>query len=173
MPGTRQLFLLRHAKSSWNDPGLPDEERSLAPRGRAAAKLLREHVRAEGIRPEQVLVSPAKRTRETLERVAPGGEVIVEPELYNATAAGLLERLRRVPDGVGSVMLIGHNPSTQALVLQLADASSSDPAALEGAANKFPTGALATLEVNCAWAELRPGCAVLTALVRPRDLGEH
>jgi phosphohistidine phosphatase len=173
VPATRQLFLLRHAKSSWSEPGLDDQERTLAPRGRAAAKLLAEHVRANGIRPEQVLVSPAKRTRETLERVAPGGEVIVEPELYNATGTDLLERLQRVPDDIGSVMLIGHNPSTQTLVLQLADPRSSDPRWLESAANKFPTGGLATLEVQGPWSELRPGSAVLTALVRPKDLGEH
>jgi phosphohistidine phosphatase len=120
-----------------------------------------------------VLVSPAERTRETLERVKPGGEVIIEPELYSATVTGLLERLRRVPESVGSVMLIGHNPAMQALVLELADASSSDRALLESAANKFPTGSLATLELHCPWAELRPGCGVLAAMVRPKDLGEH
>jgi phosphohistidine phosphatase len=173
MPDTRQLFLLRHAKSSWNEPGLEDHERPLAPRGRAAAKLLADHVRINGIRPDQVLVSSSKRTRETLEGVAPGGEVIIEPELYGATASGLLQRLRRVPDGTGSVMLIGHNPATQALALELADPSSSDPALLESAARKFATGALATLELGCPWSELSPGCAALTGLVRPKDLAEH
>ncbi len=173
MPEARQLFVLRHAKSSWSDPGLDDEERPLAPRGRQAVKLLAEHVRANGIRPEQVLVSPAKRTRETLEGVAPGGEVIVEPDLYSATAASLLERLKRVPEAVGSVMLIGHNPAMQALVLALADKRSSDPSHLESAAQKFPTGALATFELHAPWAELRPGGAVLTQLVRPKDLREH
>jgi phosphohistidine phosphatase len=173
MPPARQLFLLRHAKSSWSEPGLDDQERSLAPRGRAAARLLAEHVRTNGIRPEQVLVSPAKRTRETLEGVAPGGEVIIEPEVYNASARDLLERLRRVPDDIGSVMLIGHNPGTQTLVLQLADLRSSDQQQLESASSKFPTGALATLELQCPWSELRAGCGILTALVRPQDLGEH
>ena len=173
MPGARQLYVLRHAKSSWSDPGLDDQERPLAPRGQQAVKLLAEYVRTNGIRPEQVLVSPAKRTRETLEGVAPGGEVIIEPELYSATAASLLERLRRLPDDVGSVMLIGHNPAVQALVLGLADKGSSDPSRLESAAEKFPTGALATLELDAPWAELRPGGAALTELVRPRDLREH
>jgi phosphohistidine phosphatase len=173
MPATRQLFLLRHAKSSWNEPCLEDHERPLAPRGRAAAKLLAAHVHSNGIQPEQVLVSSSKRTRETLEGVAPGGEVIIEPELYSATANGLLERVRQVPDRTGSVMLIGHNPATQALVLELADASSSDPEVLQSVARKFPTGALATLELQCPWSELRPGCAALTALVRPKDLSEH
>jgi phosphohistidine phosphatase len=172
MPATRHLFLLRHAKSSWNEPGLEDHERPLAPRGRSAVKLLAEHVRSKGIQPEQVLVSSSRRTRETLDGVGPGGEVLIEPELYGATANGLLDRLRRVPDDTGSVMLIGHNPATQALVLELADASSSDPALLESAALKFPTGALATLELRCPWSELHPRCAALTALVRPKDLSE-
>jgi phosphohistidine phosphatase len=173
VPRARQLFVLRHAKSSWSDPGLDDRERPLAPRGRQAVELLAEHVRANGVRPEQVLVSPAKRTRETLEGVAPGGEVIVEPKLYGATAGSLLERLRSVPDDVSSVMVIGHNPAMQALVVELADRSASDPARLESAAQKFPTGALATFELHAPWAELQPGGAVLTELVRPKDLREH
>lgn len=173
MPGSRRLFVLRHAKSSWSDPDLDDKDRPLAPRGRQAAELLAEHVRANGIRPGQVLVSPAKRTLETLEGVAPPGEVIVEPELYGASTKDLLERLRSVPDEIGSVMVIGHNPAMQALVLELADPGSSDPARLQSAAQKFPTGALATFELDGPWAGLGPGTAVLVALVRPKDLGEH
>ena len=173
MPGARQLFVLRHAKSSWGDPGLEDSERPLAPRGWQAVKLLGEHVRATGIRPQQVLVSPARRTLETLEGVAPGGEVLVEPELYGATAPTLLERLRSVPEDVHSVMLIGHNPAMQALVVELADKRSSDAARLESAARKFPTGALATFELEAPWDDVRPGGAVLKDLVRPKDLGGH
>lgn len=173
VPRARQLFVLRHAKSSWSDPGLDDRDRPLAPRGRKAVKLLADHIRANEIRPEQVLVSPAKRTLQTLEGVAPDGEVIVEPELYGATATDLLERLRRVPEEIGSVMLIGHNPAMQALVLELADVDSSDQARLRGAAQKFSTGALATFELDAPWSELGPGGAVLTGLVRPKDLGEH
>jgi phosphohistidine phosphatase len=173
MPGPRRLFILRHAKSSWSDAGLEDRERPLAPRGRQAVKLLGQHVRSSGIRPEQVLVSPARRTRETLDGVAPPGEVIVEPELYGATVPSLLERLRQVPDKIGSVMLIGHNPEMQALVLELADRSSSDPGLLERAEQKFPPGALATLELEAPWPDLRPGGATLTGLVRPKDLPEH
>jgi phosphohistidine phosphatase len=173
VPGARQLYVLRHAKSSWSDPGLDDRERPLAPRGKQAVKLLAEHLRANVIRPQLVLVSPAKRTRETLEGIAPGGEVMVEPELYGATAASLVRRLRRVPEGIRSAMLIGHNPAMQALVLELADKGSSDPARLKSAAQKFPTGALATFELEAPWAELRPGAAVLRELVRPKDLRQH
>jgi phosphohistidine phosphatase len=173
VPEARQLFVLRHAKSSWGDPGLDDCERPLAPRGRQAVKLLREHIRTNGIRPQQVLVSPAKRTLETLEGVAPGGEVLIEPELYRASAGSLLERLRTVPEDIRSVMLIGHNPAMQALVVELADKHSSDSAQLESAARKFPPGALATFELQASWAEIRPRGAILKDLVRPKDLGEH
>ncbi len=175
----KQLFVLRHAKSSWNDPGLEDDERPLAPRGLRAAKLLGEHMRATGIRPAQVLCSPARRTRETLDGVSPGGETLIEPELYAASCGAVIERLRRVPEATASVMVVGHNPAMQVLVLRLAGAGGrewatnpnrtvdSDVAEVQ---RKFPTGALATLTFDCAWSELAPGCASLVAYVRPKAL---
>jgi phosphohistidine phosphatase len=168
----KQLFVLRHAKSSWDNPGLDDHERPLAPRGRRAAELLAGHLRENGISPALVLCSSARRTRETLEGVAPGGEVSIEDELYGATTSALVERLQRVPDDVGSVMLIGHNPALQMLVLRLA--GSTRAAAADGylaeVERKFPTGALATLEFDAPWSELAPGSARLTAYVVPKSL---
>ena len=73
MQTEKQLFVLRHAKSSWDDPGLEDHERPLAPRGIRAVELLAEYLRANRIEPDQVLCSSARRTRETLEGVCPGG----------------------------------------------------------------------------------------------------
>jgi len=163
---TRQLFILRHAKSSWENPGLDDHERPLAPRGQLAAQVLRQHLHRRGISPALVLCSSARRTRETLAGVEPGGEQRIEPELYGAGAGALLERLRRVPEDVGSVMLIGHNPAVQVLVLRLAAGGE----ALEEVRRKFPTGGLATLELDCAWSELAPGRAWLTEFVRPKQL---
>ncbi|MBV9338789.1 MAG: histidine phosphatase family protein, partial [Solirubrobacterales bacterium] len=75
MAGSRQLYVLRHAKSSWDDPMLDDHDRPLAPRGRKAAKLIGEHIQKAGIEPDQVLCSSSRRTRETLDAVAPGGEI--------------------------------------------------------------------------------------------------
>jgi phosphohistidine phosphatase len=168
----KRLFVLRHAKSSWDDPGLDDRERPLAPRGRRAAKLLAEHLRGSGIRPVQVLCSPARRTLETLEGVDPGGEALVEPELYSATASEIIKRLARVPEEVDSVMVIGHNPALQTLVLRLAggNGSVSDGSDLAHVQRKFPTGALATLTFQCGWSELSPGSAQLVAYVRPKSL---
>jgi phosphohistidine phosphatase len=167
-----QLFVLRHAKSSWDDPGLDDHERPLAPRGRRATKLLAEHMRSSGIEPVQVLCSPARRTRETLEGVSPGGEALIEPALYAASGAEVLDRLRRVPEEIRSVMVIGHNPAMQMLVLRLAGGNGwvQDGSDLAEVQRKFPTGALATLSFDCAWTDLGPGLADLTAYVRPKAL---
>ena len=96
---------------------------TLAGRGRRAAKALARHVREERIEPELVLCSTARRARETLERIEPAlgvADVRFEPALYGASAGALLERLHDVPDDVGSVMLIGHNPGLQELALELA-----------------------------------------------------
>ena len=171
MPATRQLFVLRHAKSSWDNPGLDDRERPLAPRGQRACEVMAEHLRVTAIEPELVLCSSARRTRETLAGVAPAGQHVIESELYSASAGDLVERLRRVPDDVASVMLIGHNTAVQMLVLRLArreaDAA-DDRAAVE---RKFPTAALATLTFDCGWSELGPGSGRLKAFMTPKELG--
>jgi phosphohistidine phosphatase len=166
----KRLYLLRHAKSSWKDTSLSDRDRPLAARGRRAAKAIARHLREQGIEPELVLCSTARRARETLDRIEPalGTPIIrIEDDLYAASADALLERLRSVPDTVGSVMLIGHNPGLQELGLTLARRSDTVPE-LEA---KYPTAALATLTVAAeSWRELDRGTAELVALVRPRDL---
>ena len=172
MPSSKRLFILRHAKSSWDDPGLADHERPLAPRGRRAVEAIAAHVNAAGIAPDLVLCSSARRTRETLEGVAVGGEHVIEPELYDANCQEVLERLHRVPEEVGSVMVVGHNPTLQALVLRLAGGDgASDGSGLAEVRRKFPTGALATLTFDGAWTELSPRSARLAAFVRPKSLG--
>jgi phosphohistidine phosphatase len=166
----RTLYLLRHAKSSWDDAALADRDRPLAPRGQKAAKLMAEHLRRDGIAPGLVLCSVARRTRETLEAIEPalgGPEIEVERDLYGASAGELLERLQAVPDGVESVMLIGHNPSIQTLALNLAGRGDD----LDAIGLKYPTGALATLTFEGSWQELDRGGAELAGFVRPRDLG--
>jgi phosphohistidine phosphatase len=168
MSPPRRLYVLRHAKSSWEDPALNDHQRPLAPRGRRAVKLLAAHLAAEAIRPELVLCSDARRTIETLEGVLPGVEASIEPELYGATHDELVQRLRRVQDGVRSVMLVGHNPAVQMLVVRLA--GDHDARSLDDIRRKFPTGALATLELACDWGDLTAGCARLAGYVRPKSL---
>lgn len=165
------LYLLRHAKSSWSDPTLPDEQRPLAPRGRRDAKRVAKHLAQLGIEPELVLCSSALRTRETLELVRPAlgatTSVVLEAELYAAGADQLVERLHAVPDGVASVLLIGHNPGLQDLALRLASAG----AELTRLEAKFPTAALATLALpKATWRELSQADAALAAFVVPKQL---
>ncbi len=166
----KTLFLLRHAKSSWDDPGLADHDRPLAPRGRRAAKKLGEHIRREGLAPQLVLCSSARRARETLDGIAPAlgdePEVRIEPALYGATPGDLIDRIHEVPEDFESTMLIGHNPAIQELALTLASAGPE----LDAIARKYPTGALATLSFEGTWPELAPGAAELVAFVRPKSL---
>ena len=167
MSASRLLFLLRHAKSSWDDPSLADHDRPLAPRGRRAAALMADHLRRQRIAVSLVLCSSARRAQETLELVKPTGEVSIEDALYAASAAQLLERLHHLPADPEAVMLIGHNPAIQELARSLVRTRAT---ALEG---KFPTGALATLVVRSRWNSLAAGSATLLAFVRPRDLQRH
>jgi len=175
MSGDRQLFVVRHAKSSWDDPMLDDHERPLAPRGLKAVRVLADYIRDSGIQPAQVLCSSSRRTRETLDGIKPGGEALIEDQLYGATCGSLIERLRQVPQNAPSVMVIGHNPAMQMLVLKLVGAHLSGVTTPMGAdlaevQRKFPTGALATLTFSCGWGELGAGCATLVAYVRPKAL---
>jgi phosphohistidine phosphatase len=165
MGEAKRLLLLRHAKSSWDDSALADHDRPLTARGRRAAKLIGAHLRRERIRVSLVLCSSARRARETLDLVAAPGEAQIERELYGASADELLERLRRVPEEVDAVMLIGHNPAIQDLAVRLVGGGS------ELGERKFPTGALATLTFTGPWRALQPKRAELAAFVRPRDLG--
>jgi len=166
----KRLHLLRHAKSSWDDPALADRDRPLAPRGRKAAKRMARHLEEAGVRPDLVLCSPSVRTRQTLERIArclpDGTPVEVEDGLYAASAQALLERLRTVPDSTGAVLVIAHNPGLHDLARLLAGQGASVGRLDEA----FPTGALATLDFDGAWAELRAGACELVELVFPREL---
>jgi phosphohistidine phosphatase len=147
-----RLYLLRHAKSSWDEPGLADHDRPLARRGKRAADAMGRYMREHGIEPEVVLCSSATRTRQTLERLGLP-DARIEPELYGADAA----TLRALIPDASSAMLIGHNPGMQDLALSLARSG----AKLGELAEKFPTGALATIELDT---------GELVDFVRPRDL---
>ncbi|MBV9001174.1 MAG: histidine phosphatase family protein [Solirubrobacterales bacterium] len=171
MHTSKRLFILRHAKSSWDDPGLDDHERPLAPRGRRAVAAIASHVAARGIEPEVVLCSSSRRTRETLDGIGVGGEHLIEEELFSATCEETIERLRQLPASVSEAMLIGHNPTIQMVVLKLTnhDSDGADDPTRDEVKRKFPTGALATLALDCEWAELAPGCARLEAFTSPKE----
>ena len=165
-----RLLLLRHAKSSWDDPSLADRDRPLAPRGHRAAERMADHLRSGVPRPDLVLCSPALRTRETLDRMSNAfgdAEVVVDDELYGADDDVLLERLRALDDRFETVAVIGHNPGIHDLAIALAGTGAERDRLEE----KFPTGALAVLAFDGRWRDVSPGGGRLEAFVTPRDLG--
>lgn len=164
------LYLLRHAKSDWDDTGLPDQERPLASRGVRASHDMAKRLKKAGITPSLVLCSPALRARQTLELVAPalGKKVDVRYEegLYGASVADVIKRLGKLPASVPSVMVVGHNPTMQELALDL----SGSGAEIGRMRQKFPTAALAILEIDRkTWKDLDRGCARLGELLTPRE----
>ena len=119
----KRLFLLRHAKSSWDDPALADHDRPLAGRGRRASKLIAQHMREEAIEPSLVLCSSATRTQQTLELIMPAlqtPEVSIERGLYGASSARCSIGFERSALPTSSAMLIGHQPAIRELALALA-----------------------------------------------------
>ena len=168
--GVKTLYLLRHGKSDW-DNSLPDHDRPLAPRGVRAAASIAAHLRKMGAGPELVACSSAVRATETLdpirEAVGNSAEIRVEDALYGAAASDLMDWLRKLPDELSSVMIVGHNPTVEDLATQLAGRGPK----LERMREKFPTAALATLAIPRSWGDLEPGVAELTDFVVPRDLG--
>jgi phosphohistidine phosphatase len=168
----RQLLLLRHAKSSWDDPRLSDHVRPLNARGREAAAGMREAMLTLGLAPDVVLVSSARRTLQTLEALLPFADTpLIEPmdALYLATAPQMLAVLNGMAETVRSVLLIGHNPGLHELARLLAG-SARDPADAARLADKYPTAALAEFAVPGPWRTLGPGGARLIRFLCPRDL---
>jgi len=164
-----RLLLLRHAKSSWDDAGLADHDRPLADRGRRAAGLMGAHLRTSDLLPDLVLCSSARRTRETLELLAlEDPEARIEERLYGADEDALLDRVRRLPEDAGTVLLLGHNPGIQDLAIRLAGPDAGEEAAR--LREKFPTGALAAFSVRGTWAHLAANDVRLSSLVLPREL---
>ncbi|MFD0564200.1 SixA phosphatase family protein [Kitasatospora saccharophila] len=168
MTEQRRLIVLRHAKADW--PDVPDELRPLAERGRADAAAAGRWLAEHGLVPDRVLCSTAVRTRQTWELAEPelGGapELVLEPRAYRAEADELVDLLRESPPVVRTVMLVGHRPEVQELVLGLARESGSE--ALERLREKFATAGIAVLDVPGEWGQLAPRGAELTDYAVPR-----
>jgi|GEM_PF-164936 len=169
----RLLYLLRHAKSSRTDIAHADFDRPLTARGRAACKTLSKYLRLADVEPGLVLCSSAVRARETLAGIRPAlgeaAQMRFGNEIYLGATVALWAQLRRIPDAVTKVMLIGHNPALHALALQLTGHGEAKVRARMAA--KFPTGALATLVLEAnSWQDLGPGACDLHSFVTPHQL---
>ena len=168
-----RLHLLRHAKSAADD-SIDDRDRPLSRRGRDTARLIGEGLSAALGPVDLVLCSTALRTRETAALVLSGfaapPRILFEDALYLAAPAALMRRLRRLDEGCGAVLVIGHNPGLHDLALSLAATASPRYRAL--AEGKFPTTARASFAVACSWTELNRSRHALLDYVTPKSLAD-
>ncbi len=169
----KTLLLLRHAKSDWDDTTLDDFDRPLAERGRLAAPAMGREIARRGWVPDAALASSAVRTRQTWELVAAelrrAVPVNYDRAIYEAPAGRILDALRKTPDAVTTLLVVGHNPGLEVLSELLA-APDSDHDALARLTGKFPTAGLARFAFNGSWARLDSGGARLEGFVKPKDL---
>lgn len=168
-----RLHLLRHAKASRDERYEEDHERPLAKRGRNAARLVGEELAKTIGAVDLVLCSSSTRTRETadlfLAAFKPRPKIQYEDELYLASAKVLLQRARRLEEGCGTVLMIGHNPGMHEFAVALA--AGDDSRQHRDLANgKFPTTALASFSLDGTWAALDRGRSQLTDYVTPKSL---
>jgi len=161
----KTLLILRHAKSSWDNPALDDHERPLNERGRRDAPRMGELVREYGLIPDVVLSSDAVRARLTAEAVVEAaryaGEILLDPHLYMAGPADILSLLPSVRENAETVMIVGHNPGLEQLVEQLT-----------GKRHDLPTATLVQIGLPIdQWRDLRPLTrGTLVGLWRPEEL---
>lgn len=169
-----RLLLFRHAKSDWPD-GVDDHERPLAERGRRATPLMASYMAGEDLIPDFVLVSPARRTLETwkLLRPAMGDDVRwrEEPRIYEAPAQMILNVVRAAEPGIGTLLVIGHNPGLQDTALRLAGRGRE--ADLIRLRRKYPTAGLAVIVFTATfWSDIADQSGELERFVTPGTIGD-
>jgi phosphohistidine phosphatase len=168
------LTILRHAKSSWEEPNRDDFDRPLNERGWQASRWLGRELKRRKIRFDLGLASPAARARETLDGVAEGYgdfafQIQFDRRIYEASEAILLEIVRAIPNEVGAALLVGHNPGLERLILELT--RDNDDGLRRRIAKKYPTAAAAVIDLPVKhWAETEPSSGQVVELILPKDL---
>jgi len=161
----KTVHLLRHAKSDWDDPDLPDDRRPLNGRGKRDAKALAKYLEKHPIELDAVFCSTALRARNTLKAIAPSlgdAKLVEEAALYGAGPDALLDFVGLLRDDLDAVLLVGHNPGFEELTRALLPTGKA-PAA-------FPTCTLATLTFEASrWSGVGPGGGRLAAFLTPAD----
>jgi len=161
----KELLIVRHGKSSWDDPDLTDRERPLKRRGREAAPDMGRRLHARGIVPERVVTSDARRAYDTAALIAEAmslghDALAVEPRLYTERAFNVLTVARAVDDAWRFVALVGHNPALHDLVHQVSDLR----------LNKLPTAAVVHLRFAVEhWSAIAPGGAEVVDYDYPKS----
>lgn len=170
----KRLTLLRHAKSGWDDPVSRDFDRPLNAKGKRAARAVGQYLRGQALHFDRITGSPAVRVIETLEEVAAAfGETIApawDKRVYLASGVTLLDVVHDTPDDIASLMLVGHNPGLEDLILMLVPDRAGDEAR-DQVEEKFPTASIAEIMFDTDhWADIKPGSGSLVRFIRPRDL---
>jgi phosphohistidine phosphatase len=168
------LGLLRHAKSDWDDMNQRDFDRGLNDRGRKGAQAIGAHIRNHGVKWDKVIASPAVRVKLTLEGALPEVAPEYDQKLYLASYDTIVETIEAHAgsgeDEAGAILIVGHNPGLQDMLLELVSPSKEN-ALFKEAVAKFPTAAYAVLECDIEhWSQLKRYCAELVHFARPRDL---
>jgi len=169
----KRLTLLRHAKSGDDGMVARDFDRPLNAKGRRAARAIGRHMREAALRFDAVIASPAVRVAETLQEVETGYGEGLKPQwerrIYLATTDELLEVVHGAPDSAESLLLVGHNPGLEQLVLMLVPHGVDD--ARGEVAIKYPTASIAEISFPVdRWSQVDEGGGSLVRFVRPRDL---
>lgn len=162
-----RLYLLRHAKAGWAQPGMRDFDRPLDPTGMEEAAATGAIMRNCGYEPDLTLCSNARRARETLAGIANGvdtGRVVFLDTLYTEDAAFYLDAVR-THGHVGSVLVIGHNPMMEDLTVAVS--GNGEAGALDMLNYGFPTSGLAVLRFEGSLAQAAPGKGYLEAFLTP------
>ena len=176
------LFLFRHAKSSWSDETLDDFDRPLNKRGKKSAQVMGQYFVSQGVQPDMVVCSKAKRCKATLKLLlkqgfAPHSQVF-QNQFYLATSDKLLQVIKNTPETVKSLMIIGHNPGLETLAIKLCkDINNPDYLSIR---KKFPTAAFVHLKIelgatsrdclNQGWSHLAPNSGTLYCYQTPKQL---
>ncbi len=169
----KTLTLLRHAKSSWDDPVQRDFDRPLNKRGRKAARTVGRELKRVGLGWDRIIASPAVRVVETLADVSEGYGSELAPSydrrIYLASAQALLELVQETDDTADRLMLVGHNPGLEMLALLLTRA---DEAGLRAEIEmKYPTATVTESALSAErWADVAEGSGTVSRFIRPRDL---
>lgn len=169
----KRLAVLRHAKSSWDEPDLDDFNRPLNDRGWKAARRMGRELKDRGVRFDFVLASTAARVRETIDGVQEkyefAGPIRFEHRIYMASEECLLSLVRGLPEKAHTPLIVGHNPGLERLLVEL---THDDGDGLRHrVAGKYPTGALAFVELPAhRWADVAPGSGEIVELILPKEL---
>lgn len=169
----KRLSILRHAKSSWDDPDLDDFNRPLNERGWKAARRMGRELKHRGMRFDYVLASTAARVRETIDGLQDKfdfkAEIHFEPRMYGASEPILLSLIQALPENVHAPLLVGHSPGLERLLIELT--LNDDEGLRDRIRDKYPTGAFAVVELPAhRWDDVEPRSGQIVELILPKDL---